>query len=52
MVDPLPGTHVFLSTPVLPPEPNDHMKSYNEEKHNDAWEEFYSEVNLKNFKFD
>ena len=41
------GTHVFLSTPVAPPIPSEHLKTYNEEKENEAWEEFFSdEYNL------
>ena len=38
----LPGTHVFLSTPVAPPAPSEHLKTFDEEKENDAWEEFFS----------
>lgn len=35
-------THVFLSTPVAPPAPSEHLKTFDEEKENDAWEEFFS----------
>ena len=37
------GTHVFLSTPVAPPAPSEHLKTYEEEKENEAWEEFFSD---------